>query len=521
MGSSNETNKLEVSGAVYHRTKQGFFEDRQLKRASGAFGLWGLGIAAVISGDFTGWNGGISQAGWGGMLIATVIVFGMYVCMLNSIAEMSSAMPHTGGAYSFARAAMGPWGGMITGLAETIEYVMANATTVYFASAYFDEIVKDLCGYSLDEHGYRWLWWLMIYAVFVAINWIGAATSFRFATVIALISIAILVVFGFSTVLSGKVDFSGLFDIAPTDGNSWFLPFGFGAVFFAMPFAMWLYLGIEQLPLSAEETYNPERNIPIAARTCIATLGITSVIVLILNPAIIGSKALGASDEPLLDGFRAVFSDKFASLLAIVALIGLLASIQGAMYAYGRNLYSLSRAGYYPSFLSLTGKRFKTPYWGLVFGALVGFVALLLVNMFGNSVGSVVLNISVWGALLAYIMQMVAFIILRMKLPNIKRVFRSRLGVPGAAFAAVVSAAIFIAVLLNPDYRLAVYAMVAIYLIMLIAFAIWGRKHLILSPEEEFALTGGKKGNPSDEVADESEMFKQTDLASSQDRNSR
>ena len=66
----------------------------------------------------------IAQAGWGGMLVAAIVVYLMYVLMLNSISEMASAMPHTGGAYSFARAAMGPWGGFFTGLAETIEYVM-------------------------------------------------------------------------------------------------------------------------------------------------------------------------------------------------------------------------------------------------------------------------------------------------------------------------------------------------------------------------------------------------------------
>ncbi|PJM78224.1 amino acid permease [Bifidobacterium scaligerum] len=499
--------RIQVSGATYTRTSADFFKKRQLRRAAGAFGLWGLGIAAVVSGDFTGWNGGIGQAGWGGMLIATVIVYGMYWCMLNSIAEMASAMPHTGGAYSFARAAMGPWGGIVTGLAETIEYVMANATTVYFASAYFDEIVRGLSGYSLDEHGLRWVWWLAIYAVFVAINWLGASTSFRFAEVISIISLAIIAIFGFVTVFSGKVNFTGLFDISPASGGSTFLPFGIGAIFFAMPFAMWLYLGIEQLPLSAEEAYDPEHNIPIAARTCIVTLGISSLVVLILNPAIIGSKVLGSSDEPLLDGFRAVFSDQFASLLAVVALIGLLASIQGAMYAYGRNLYSLSRAGYYPHFLSLTGTKHKTPYWGLITGALIGFVALLLVNMFGDGVGSVVLNISVWGAVLAYLLQMVSYILLRKKLPDIERPFISKLGVAGAVFGGLVALCIFIATLLNPAYRMAVYVMVAIYVVILAIFALWGRKHLILSPEEEFAISGGELGNPSDEETDEAKIF--------------
>ena len=88
----------------------------------------------------------------------------------------------------------------------------------------------------------------------------------------------------------------------------------------------------------------------------------------------VGSEALAGSDEPLLDGYRAILPGNLAAVLSAFALIGLLASIQGIMFAYGRNLYSLSRAGYYPAFLSLTGKK-KTPYWGLVVGAIIGFAA--------------------------------------------------------------------------------------------------------------------------------------------------
>ena len=94
-----------LSSVTYVKTGEDYFKKRQLKRPAGAFGLWAIGISAVISGDFSGWNGGIAQAGWGGMLVAAIVVYVMYVLMLNSISEMASAMPHTGGAYSWARGA--------------------------------------------------------------------------------------------------------------------------------------------------------------------------------------------------------------------------------------------------------------------------------------------------------------------------------------------------------------------------------------------------------------------------------
>lgn len=115
-------------------------------------------------------------------------------------------------------------------------------------------------------------------------------------------------------------------------------------------------------------------------------------------------------------------------MLALFALIGLLASLQGIMFAYGRNMYSLSRAGYYPKFLSLTGKR-QTPWVALLAGGLIGFVALIIVDAAGGSAGvagAIVLNIAVWGAVLAYLLQMTAFVILRRKYPSAKRPYLSR-----------------------------------------------------------------------------------------------
>ena len=117
------------NGVTYAAAADGYFDKRGLTRSAGFWGLWGMGVAAVISGNFSGWNLGIAGAGWGGFAVACVIVTAMYLAMIASISEMSAAMPHTGGAYSFARAAMGPWGGFVTGLAETIEYVATTGVT--------------------------------------------------------------------------------------------------------------------------------------------------------------------------------------------------------------------------------------------------------------------------------------------------------------------------------------------------------------------------------------------------------
>lgn len=207
-----------VQGTNYKKVAVDYFEKRGLQRHAGSWGLWGLGVAAVISGHFSGWNLGIAQAGWGGMLIATVIIGAMFLFMVLSISEMAAALPHTGGAYSFARTAMGPWGGYVTGFAETIEYVVTTAVVGVFTGLYADAIFNDLFGISLP----LWAWVGIFYLVFLAINGAGVSFSFTFAFWMAIISLAVIGFFVIVALIGGNFSLSNLFDIAPEAGGSTF-----------------------------------------------------------------------------------------------------------------------------------------------------------------------------------------------------------------------------------------------------------------------------------------------------------
>jgi ethanolamine permease len=488
-----------VSGVTYQHAGHEYFAKRQLARHAGAFALWGLGVAAVISGDFSGWNLGIAEAGWGGMVVATVVIAGMYLLMVFSIAEMSASMPHTGGAYSFARSAMGPWGGYVTGVAETIEYVFTTAVVGVFSSLYADAIVSDVFDVSLP----LWSWMLIFYVIFVSLNAAGAAVSFRFAVIIAILSLAVLAFFAIAAIFSGKLSVDNLFDIEPTTGSSTFLPLGLGGVLLALPFAIWFFLGIEELPLAAEETHTPQRDIPKGSIAGMLTLMVSATLVLVLNPMLVGSEAIGSSGEPILDGFRAIFPDgNTAAILSLFALIGLIASFQGIMFAAGRNVFSLSRAGYYPRFLSLTGAR-KTPYVALLFTAIVGMVAVIIIpavfNLDDVAFAGSLLNMAVFGAVIAYVLQMVAFVLLRRNKPDIARPYLSPTGLWGAAVAGVVAAVTLVILFFNEGYRAPVIAIAILFVVALVWFGAYGRTRLVLSPEEEFAVTGGKHGHPETE----------------------
>jgi ethanolamine permease len=93
-------------------------------------------------------------------------------------------------------------------------------------------------------------------------------------------------------------------------------------------------------------------------------------------------------------------------------------------------------------------------------------------------------------------MQCLSFIMLRRRLPGIHRPYRSPVGEWGAAIAGVIALCSLGAILYNADYRPGVYGVAIVYLVALAYFAIAGRHRLVLSPEEEFAMTRGEHGRP-------------------------
>ena len=431
----------------------------------------------MISGDFFGWNFGLAN-GFGGMLGALVVITVLYIGLCFSIAEMSPALPHTGGAYSFARTAMGPWGGYITGLAENMEYILTPAVIVVGVGGYLGAIFGTPPGYAP-------IWWLACYAIFVAFNVGGVEMSFRVSIVITICALAILVVF--------YIGAAPLFSLHrwALEGGPW-LPKGWLGILAALPFALWVYLGIEQLPLAAEESHDPARDMPRGILLGLVTLILCSFLTVILNAGIPpGAAKITTSTEPLFLGFRAIFGPGMrAKLLALFACTGLLASFHTIIYAYGRQIYSLSRAGYFPSWLSITHGSRKTPHRALIAGSVLGFAAALTIQMAGQSspVGGVLLNMAVFGAVLAYILQMLSFILLRRKFPRMPRPYVSPAGVAGAAIAMIIAAATLVSLFLNRDYNLGVIGAAIWFLCGIAYYACYGRHRLILSPEEEFAL---------------------------------
>jgi ethanolamine permease len=199
-----------------------------------------------------------------------------------------------------------------------------------------------------------------------------------------------------------------------------------------------------------------------------------------------------------------VFGDGTAAeLLALIGLTGLIASFFTIIYAYGRNTFSLSRAGYFPKWLSVTHGTRHTPHRALIAGAVVGYALAVLIYQLGKSEGALagqivgaLLYMAVFGAVISYFMQCLSFILLRRRYPNIERPYRSPVGEWGAAVAGVIALVSLISLYSNADYRPGVVGTLVYFAIGIVYFAVAGRNRLVLSPEEEFAMTRGEHGRP-------------------------
>ena len=401
-----------------------YLAKRQLQRGTaGWILLAGLGVAYVISGDFAGWNEGIGVAGWGGFLIAALAMAVMYFTLVLSLAEMSAAIPAAGGGYSFARQVMGPTGGFLTGLAVLIEYMLAPAAIVIFIGA----AVEALLGFNGP------VVYALFYVVFVGIHLIGVGEALK--VMMAITGLAVFAILATAVALVFDFDSSRLFDIAADPsavGSSEFLPRGYFGIWAALPFAMWLFLAVEGVPLAAEEAKDPAKDVPKGIIGAMLFLLFTATLVVFLLPGVAGASAIAGSGVPLVDALNAAGYGTLAKAVNVLGLAGLIASFFSIIYGYSRMVFALSRAGYLPRFLSLTGKR-HIPTWALIVPGVIGFLASL------SGEGGLMLSMAVVGATISYALKALSHILLRRLQPDLHRPYKTPGGVLTSGTALILS----------------------------------------------------------------------------------
>jgi ethanolamine permease len=493
--------KVEKVGVVeYEHVGADYLEQRRLERRAGAWLIWGLGVAYVISGEYYGWQFGFAQ-GFGGMLLATILIAVMYTFMVYGISEMASALPTTGGPYAFGRRALGVWGGFINGLGATIEYLLAISVIGTGIGLYLTGLpglddLPDIAGLTAGE----WLY-VLIFVAFLLIHFLGVRETLVSIFIVAAIASVVLVIW--FIYLIPDFDFS-LFNNVPVDpdatGASTFLPTGYVGILAAIPYAAWFYLAIEGTPMAGEETRDPARDVPKGSITAMFTLIVFSAMAFIAAGATMGPLDLSTAANPIGDPVAVVHGENwFFWFVVIVGLSGLIASFHSVIYAYSRIIYALSRAGYFPRWLSITSRNRRIPYWALTVPAIIS-MTLIIALARGLTppegflplayAGAIMVQISVFAALITYIVMMMAYIRLKRREPDLPRPYKAPGGVVMPAIAMVIAiVSLFAGIAYTTVTRWTIIWTIVAFLLGLLYFWLYSRHRLVAqAPEEEFAI---------------------------------
>jgi APA family basic amino acid/polyamine antiporter len=429
-------------------------EKKSLKRTLGAFQLTLFGIGCIIgTGIFVLTSAGAQKAG-PGLMLSFVIAGAVCVVAALCYAEISAMVPVAGSAYTYTYAVMGEFLAWTVGWALVLEYaIAASAVSVGWSGYFTGTILEQTFGIHLPaalRAGPIWLggaeggmFNLPAFTIALLVTWllmIGTTESARVNAVLVTIKIVALTVFVALTLpMIDQANFN------PFMPGGFFAAGGVGVggaaatIFFA-------YVGFDAVSTAAEETKNPQRNVPIGL---IGSLGICTVFYILVAAGAIGTiggqpvmgpdgiplitgspelarqcglpemrDALVCSNEALAHVLRQIGYSKLGNYIGYAAFLALPSVILILLFGQTRIFFVMSRDGLLPDVLSKVHPKWQTPY---VVTAITGIgvaiaAALLPVGQLADIANA--------GTLYAFFMVAVAVMLLRKRDPDRARAFR-------------------------------------------------------------------------------------------------
>ena len=387
----------------------------KLKASLGAWHLWGLAVGLVISGEYFGWSYGWDKAGTMGFLVTSILIAVMYTTFIFSFTELTTSIPHAGGPFAYARRAFGSKMAFVAGFATLIEFVFAPPAIAMAIGAYLNVQFP-----GVDPKMFA----AGAYVVFVGLNIIGvriAATFELFVTILAIVELLV-----FMGVVSPGFPISN-FVAHGWSGADDFSSAAIPGIVAAIPFAIWFFLAIEGVAMAAEEAKDPRKTIPRAYIAGILTLVVLAIGVMVFAGGAGDWKALSNVNDPLPQAMKMIVGENsgWLHMLVWIGLFGLVASFHGIILGYSRQIFALSRAGFMPKFFGAVHPKFKTPHRAIIAGAVVGLAAIFgdSFQFAGQSLTANLITMSVFGAIVMYIVSMLSLFALRKNEPKLDRPF--------------------------------------------------------------------------------------------------
>lgn len=453
-----------------------------LKRVLGPLNLVSLGVGGIIgAGIFV--LTGQAAAQYAGPAIALSFVLSAIGCVFAGLcyAEMASMIPVAGSAYTYAYATLGEFFAWIIGWDLILEYLFGASTVAVGWSGYVVSFLKDFgivipaqlsnAPFAFDPNA-GWVHTgaiinlpaVFIIAVVTVLLVIGIRESASTNNFIVFIKIIVLLLFiGAGLFFINGANWQPF--IPPNEGE--FGHYGWSGVLRGAGVIFFAYIGFDAVSTAAQETYNPQRNMPIGI---LGSLGIATVlyiaVALVLTGIIKYDRLL--VPDPIAVAVDSVGPQLFwlRPFIKIGAIAGLSSVILVLLLGQPRIFYSMARDGLMPKFFATVHPKFRTPYITTI---VTGIVAAFFAGLFPIGILGELVSI---GTLLAFVIVSIGVLVLRYTNPELSRPFKTPLVPIVPILGAAISLLQMVSLPLDTWYRLIIWMAIGF-----IIYFLYSRRH--------------------------------------------
>ncbi|MFE0514016.1 amino acid permease [Streptomyces sp. NPDC058964] len=463
--------------------------EHALKKSLSALDLTVFGVGVIIGTGIFVLTGKVARENAGPAVSLAFVAAGV-VCALAALcyAEFASTVPVAGSAYTFSYASLGELPAWIIGWDLVLEFALGTAVVAVGWSGYMRSLL-DNAGWHLPDylagrdgaHGFGFdILAAALILVLTAILVIGMKLSARVTEVVVAIKVVVVLI----VIVAGAFFIKGsnyqpfipkaqavhaesnlsaplvqlMFGWAPSN-------FGVMGIFTAASVVFFAFIGFDVVATAAEETKNPQRDMP---RGILGSLLVCTALYVAVSIVVTGMQHYSrlSVDAPLADAFKATGHPWYAGAISFGAVIGLTTVCMILLLGQTRVFFAMSRDGLLPRFFSVVHPRFRTPHRPTI---LLGVIIAIIAGFTSLSELAELVNI---GTLFAFVVVALGVIILRRTRPDLHRAFRT----PWVPFVPVLSVLATLWLMLNLPAE--TWLRFAVWMIIgFVVYFLYGRSH--------------------------------------------